>query len=134
MRTALWFWGSLLIVSAGCTAPAVAPPPAPASTSNQPAASSKVERPLSYADKLKQAVRRNIILSEPIEGNPVAEVEVRTAQDGAIIQTRLITSSGSRAWDDAVLNALRRMRHLPLDVDGRIPPVIVITFRPWSTP
>jgi colicin import membrane protein len=50
--------------------------------------------------------------------------------DGTIIGRQLVKSSGSKEWDDAVLRAVDRTGELPRDVDGRVPPSIVITFRP----
>ena len=63
-------------------------------------------------------------------GYPRAEVEVRAAPDGTITGTRLIQSSGNKAWDDAVLRALQKTETLPRDVDGRVPSSLVIGFRP----
>ena len=57
-----------------------------------------------------------------------AEVEVRVAPDGTIIGRRLIKSSGNREWDEAVLRAIDRAEKLPLDVDGRVVPVMPIGF------
>jgi colicin import membrane protein len=41
-----------------------------------------------------------------------------------------VSSSGHREWDEAVLRAIDRTGTLPRDADGRVPPVIEITFRP----
>ena len=62
--------------------------------------------------------------------NPAAEVEVRAAPDGTIIARKLLKSSGVKSWDDAVLKAIDKTEVLPRDVDGRVPAVMVITFRP----
>jgi colicin import membrane protein len=42
----------------------------------------------------------------------------------------LLASSGSQAWDDAVLRAIDRTEVLPLDEKGKIPSVMDIGFRP----
>lgn len=84
----------------------------------------------SYAGRIIGRVKPNIVFTEDIVGNPSAEVEVRTAPDGTIIGRKLLKSSGSRAWDEAVLKALDKTEVLPRDVDGRVPPALVITFRP----
>jgi colicin import membrane protein len=60
----------------------------------------------------------------------VPEVEVRTAPGGTILSRRLVKSSGHKEWDDAVLRAIDRISTLPRDVDGRVPPVILVAFRP----
>jgi colicin import membrane protein len=84
----------------------------------------------SYAGKLIARVRPNIVLTDPVPGQPAAEVEVRAAPSGTILSRRLVKSSGSKAWDDAVLRALDRTGELPRDEDGRVPPVVIITFTP----
>lgn len=84
----------------------------------------------SYAGKLIARVRPNILLTEKLDGNPKADVEVRAAPNGTILARRLVKSSGNKEWDEAVLRAIDRTGELPRDVDGRVPPVLVITFTP----
>lgn len=84
----------------------------------------------SYAGRIRASIKPNIILLDDIAGNPVAEVEVRTSPDGTIVGRKLIKSSGEKSWDDAVLKAIDKTATLPKDVDGRVPPVLVISFRP----
>ena len=84
----------------------------------------------SYGGKVRAKVKPNIVFTEDIAGNPVAEVEVRTTLDGTIISQRLVKSSGNKAWDDAVIKAIIRTESLPRDVDGRVPTPMIIEFRP----
>lgn len=84
----------------------------------------------SYAGRIIGRVKPNIVFTEDIVGNPSAEVEVRTAPDGTIIGRKLLKPSGIKAWDEAVLKAIDKTEVLPRDVDGRVPPTLVITFRP----
>ena len=84
----------------------------------------------SYAGRIRASIKPNIILLDDIAGNPVAEVEVRTSPDGTIVSRKLLKSSGEKSWDDAVLKAIDKTATLPKDVDGRVPPVLVISFRP----
>lgn len=84
----------------------------------------------SYAGRVRARVKPNVVFTDNITGNPVAEVEVRTSIDGTIISQRLIKSSGNRAWDDAVIKAIIRTEVLPRDVDGRVPTPLIISFRP----
>ena len=84
----------------------------------------------SYGGKVRAKVKPNVIFTEDIVGNPVAEVEVRTTLDGTITSQRLIKSSGNKAWDDAVITAIIRTVTLPRDVDGRVPTPLIISFRP----
>ncbi len=83
-----------------------------------------------YAGRIKARVKPNIVLTTALDGNPSATVEVRVAPDGTIVGRKLVTSSGSPAWDDTVLRAIDKTEILPKDVDGRIPPTITISFRP----
>lgn len=83
-----------------------------------------------YAGRLVQAIFPNIVFTDTLPGNPAAVVEVRAGPQGTIIGRRLVSSSGHRDWDEAVLRAVDRTGTLPRDVDGRVPPVITITFRP----
>lgn len=82
-----------------------------------------------YAGRVAARVKPNILFTDTVDGNPRAEVEVKLAPDGTIIGKRLVESSGSKAWDDAVLRAVERTGMLPLD-NGRAPPVFSIGFRP----
>ncbi len=84
----------------------------------------------SYGGKIQSRVRPNIVFTEEIATNPAAEVEVRTSPDGTIIARTLRKSSGVKAWDEAVLRAIDKTEKLPADTDGRVPPVVLIAFRP----
>lgn len=86
----------------------------------------------SYAGRVVGRIKPNITFTESISGNPRALVEIRTSPDGTIIvgKLKLLQSSGVKAWDDAVLNAILKTEILPKDVDGRVPPVLEIGFRP----
>jgi colicin import membrane protein len=83
-----------------------------------------------YAGRIKARIKPNIVLTDTIAGDPVATVEVRLAPDGTIIARKLLKSSGAKPWDDAVLRAIDKTEILPRDVDGRVPPVIEIDFKP----
>jgi colicin import membrane protein len=84
-----------------------------------------------YAGRLVAVIRPNIVFPPgQVAGNPAAEVEVRAAAGGSILSRRLLRSSGHREFDEAVLRAIDRTATLPADTSGRVPPVIVITFRP----
>jgi colicin import membrane protein len=83
-----------------------------------------------YAGRIKARIKPNIVFTETVSGNPLATVEVRLAPDGTIVARKLVKSSGSRAWDEAVLRAIDKTEILPRDVDGRVPPQFEIDFRP----
>jgi colicin import membrane protein len=84
----------------------------------------------SYAGRLVGRIKPNITYPGDVVGNPRAEVEVRVAPDGTITSRRIVLSSGNKAWDDAVLRAIDKTEILPKDTDGRVPPLIVLGFRP----
>jgi colicin import membrane protein len=84
----------------------------------------------SYAGRLVGRIKPNITYPGDMVGNPRAEVEVRVAPDGVIQSRRILQSSGNKAWDEAVLRAIDKTEVFPKDTDGRVPPVIVLGFRP----
>lgn len=83
-----------------------------------------------YPGKVRAAVRPNVVFTDDIAGNPIAEIEVRTTLDGTIISQRLHKSSGNKAWDDAAIKAVIRTGTLPRDVDGRVPTPMILEIRP----
>jgi colicin import membrane protein len=105
-----------------------------AGTSDDPAAAGNAARTsgpsATYAGRIKARVKPNIVLTTSIAGNPAATVEVKVAPDGTIVARKLVTGSGSATWDETVLRAIDKTEVLPKDTDGRVPPTIIITFRP----
>ena len=105
-----------------------------AGTSDDPAAAGNAARTSgpssSYAGRIRARIKPNIVLTTTVAGNPSATVEVKVAPDGTIVARKLVASSGSPAWDETVLRAIDKTEVLPKDTDGRVPPVISITFRP----
>ncbi len=83
-----------------------------------------------YAGRIRARIKPNIVFTEEVQGNPTAEVEVRTAPDGTIISSKLIKSSGLKSWDDAVLKAIDKTEKLPPDTDGHVPTLLLLVFRP----
>ena len=84
----------------------------------------------SYAGRVAARIKSNVVLADPVVGNPRAEVEVRADADGKILSRRLVKSSGNAAWDQAVLRAIDRTGTLPRDTDGRVPSALIIGLRP----
>jgi colicin import membrane protein len=84
----------------------------------------------SYGGRVAARIKPNVVLADPISGNPRAEVEVRADADGKIVSRRLVKSSGNPTWDQAVLRAIDRTGTLPRDTDGRVPPALIIGLRP----
>lgn len=84
----------------------------------------------SYGGRIRARIKPNIVFTEELVGNPSATVEVRTAPDGTIVGRKLLKSSGDKGWDEAVLKAIDKTEVLPRDTDGRVPPVLEISFKP----
>ena len=84
----------------------------------------------SYAGKLVAHIKPNIVFTDSITTSSAAEVEVRAAASGTIVSRRLVKSSGSKDWDEAVLRAIDRTGSLPRDTDGRVPSIIIVSFMP----
>ena len=88
----------------------------------------------SYIGRLRAKVKPNITFPDnflqTVAGNPTADVEVTCSPSGKIESVDLVKSSGNSAWDEAVLNGLRKTAMLPRDVDGSVPTRLVFSFRP----
>lgn len=83
-----------------------------------------------YGGRVAARIKPNVVFTETVNGNPRAEVEVRTLPDGTITSRRIVKSSGNAAWDEAVLKAIDRTATLPRDTDGRVPSSLIIGLRP----
>lgn len=83
----------------------------------------------SYQGRIRAYIKRFHTYTETVTGNPVTEIEVRTASDGSILSRRITKPSGTKSWDDAALNAIDKAERLPLDENGRSPSPMTII---WS--
>ncbi len=121
-----------MLGQAGGTGTTVSTNPNTNSSSNPGSGSSTVSAApsASYAGRVVAHVRPLIVLTAQVNGNPSAEVEVRTAAGGTILSRRVLKTSGQSDWDEAVLRAIDRAGSLPRDADGRVPPVLTLVFRP----
>ena len=85
----------------------------------------------SYGGRIRGKIKPNITFDpSSVSGNPAAEVEVRCAPDGTIVSSKLVKSSGSPAWDNAVLKAIAKTEILPRDTDGRVHSPLLLVFKP----
>ena len=78
-----------------------------------------------YAGRIVARIKPNIRFPDVLSGNPRAEVEIRLGADGTILSSRLVKSSGSPAYDDAVLRGIEATKTLPLDNGRNWSPIIV---------
>lgn len=99
---------------------------APAGTATTTAAPSAA-----YAGLVRNAIRSQ--LSYPGDLSQItraAEIEVNAAPGGSIISRKLIKSSGTRDFDEAVLRAIDKAGSLPRNPNGPVPATLIISFRP----
>lgn len=73
---------------------------------------------------------KELLEAPALRSNPSTEVEVRSQPDGKILGFKMLTSSGTKSWDDTVLGAMKQVDVLPADYQGKVPPVLIIGFRP----
>ena len=79
----------------------------------------------SYAGKIIEQIKNNTTFTDASAGRPSVVVLVKTSSSGLILSRRVVTSSGNKAWDEAVLRAVDKMGSVPRDTDGRIPEVLL---------
>jgi colicin import membrane protein len=84
----------------------------------------------SYAGRIIARLKPKLVLTDSIPGNPAVEVTIRCAPDGTIIGRSITQTSGSKAWDDAVLRAIDSAGTLPRDTNGKALDTIPIIWRP----
>ena len=114
-----------MLGQAGATA---AHSPAPAARSGNAAQNAAPSG--SYGGLVRAKIRPLIVFTGYAEFNAAAEVEVNLAPGGSVISRRLIKSSGYKDWDEAVLRAIDKANSLPRDTDGRVPPTLILSFKP----
>ena len=79
----------------------------------------------SYTGKIVERIKSNTKFADPSAGRPTVKVMVRVTNGGSILSRVVVTSSGNKAWDDAVLRAIDKIDPLPRDTDGTIPAIVV---------
>ncbi len=79
----------------------------------------------SYAGKIVERIKANTKFADPNAGRPTVKVMVRVTNGGSILSRVIVTPSGNKAWDDAVLRAIDKIDPLPRDTDGTIPGIVV---------
>lgn len=83
-----------------------------------------------WVGRVKGKIRPLIIYSDDGVANPTTEVQVTLGPDGRILGSKVLKASNDADWDRAVLRAIEKAEILPRDTDGRVPPVILLSFRP----
>jgi colicin import membrane protein len=84
-----------------------------------------------WIDKIRGKIRGNIVLPPDIQGNPEAVFNVVQLPTGEVLSTRLMKSSGHRAYDEAVERAILKSSPLPKpDKAELFSRELKLTFRP----
>lgn len=83
-----------------------------------------------YAGRIKGKIRPLIIYADDGGANPTTEVQVTLGPDGRILGATVLKRSTDDDWDRAVMRAIDKAETLPRDTDGRVPPVLILSFRP----
>jgi colicin import membrane protein len=84
-----------------------------------------------YEAKIRNKVRGNIVLPPDIQGNPEAHFLVVQLPTGEVLSSRLVKSSGYRAYDEAVERAILKSSPLPRpDRAELFSRELKLTFRP----
>ncbi|OWQ87951.1 hypothetical protein CDN98_07305 [Roseateles terrae] len=103
--------------------------PAPQASTTPPVVASQAPE-VSYAQRVRAVILPYILFPNDVEGNPVTQIRVTTRPTGEVIDAEVVVSSGSESWDKSVRRAVLRANWMPQDVDGKVPPVLIISFRP----
>jgi TolA protein len=82
-----------------------------------------------YAARVQRRVRPNIVWAGPTLDLETV-ISVRCAPSGTLLSSSISRSSGNPTWDMAALRAIQRSDPMPVDTDGRAPPMFSITMRP----
>lgn len=86
---------------------------------------------MTYAERVSRTIRQNIVFdTSSLLGNPEVVIRIKVSADGLIAESAVETSSSSTSWDDAALRAIRKTERLPLDVNGKVPPTLILHIRP----
>jgi colicin import membrane protein len=85
---------------------------------------------MNYVVRVREAARAHRTSHDPATVIRGAEIEVAAAPNGNLLMRRLLRSSGSIGWDNALLSAIEEAGRLPVGEDGRAPPRIVIIISP----
>jgi len=86
-----------------------------------------------WRDKIARELKksRSTFNTSSINGNPAVTILVKLAPDGVILERKITISSGSVAWDNAVLESFDKIQRIPKDDEGNIPEKILeLKFRP----
>ena len=95
------------------------------------AAATRSKALAAWADKIRAAIRRKIVLPLNIQGNPEAQFQIVLLPTAEVLSVRVEKSSGNSLLDDAIVRAIRNASPLPKPEDpGVFERRIDLTYRP----
>lgn len=84
-----------------------------------------------YAAQVQAELMGKIVFEGKVEEvASSAEVAIRARANGSVEGYNLTRSSGSEAWDQAVLRAVQSTTHLPQADKGKMPSTVIVQLRP----
>lgn len=87
-----------------------------------------------YAGKIRDKIRGNVVLPPALTGNPVVLFQVEQLPTGEVLTVKMTRSSGIAAYDSAVERAIWKSSPLPLPDDrGLFERELKLTFCPKET-
>jgi colicin import membrane protein len=116
---------ALLTAACLCNAQGVSPSAGPR---QRPASFNDVSVP--YAKRLGDAIKFYLLDPGPVSPDSFTEVEIKVEPNGEIVSYKLTRSGGSPQWEAAVMRAMVKADRIPLDVNGKVPDTVTLTFRP----
>lgn len=89
-----------------------------------------------YQDKLRAAIRSNIVLPAGVKGNPEAVFIVSQLPNGEVLPpVKVITSSGNKQLDEAIVRAILKASPLPKPADASVfDRELKIPYHPYEEP
>ena len=73
-----------------------------------------------YIGKIRDKIKRYIVVPPDVPGNPQAEFDVTLMPTGEVLNVKLTRSSGNPAYDSAVERAIYKAQPLPLPPDASL--------------
>lgn len=84
-----------------------------------------------YAAQVQAELMGKIVFEGRVqEVASAAEVAIRARANGSVEGYNLTHSSGSEAWDQAVLRAVQATTHLPQADKGKMPNTVIVQLSP----
>jgi colicin import membrane protein len=87
---------------------------------SQKQASAQQSRLASFEDAIRTKIRGSTEVPLTVPAGLTLQVRISVLPDGSVVSSRVVTSSGNRAYDEAVLKGIERAQPLPLPTDPEL--------------